>query len=193
MASKSWYIWLVRAAIAAFLVWAFVYLKDLHPLGSLSTKASDGDLSGVSIRFKGATLAGWAGGSKLWSLDSKNIQVSDDRRCVTFDGLAHGKLFEVSNPVATLAASRLVYNTYTQDLYAPKPVDIKFVSGPSLRAANAYWNCRKSKLIVERGVDVHIAGSAIHGESAEVDFHNRELKIHKLKGELDPDKALGGE
>lgn len=174
--------------ILGCIIFAFIFIKRMHPFGALEIPQPKTELSGLAIEFKGATLAGWVGGSKRWSFESKSVRVSDDRRSVSFKGLAHGKLFDGKDAIASLSADKIVYNTYTQDIYSPQPVAIKFLNGPTLKAHNAYWNGQKSKLVVERGVEVHTANSSINGNSAEADFGNHELTLHGVSGQFNSEQ-----
>jgi len=181
---KRWFPWITGAVIVGGLVWSFFYLKDLHPLGSLGTKLDRDHLAGVAIRFKNAKLVGRSEGKKVWTFEARTIDVSKDRRTATFRGVTRGSMLQNDEEIASLAADKVVYNTFTRDVEAPGSAELSLKNGPSFRIRKAFWNARQSKLICEGGVDVALDGSTMHGERMTADLVKKELVVEKVKGQI---------
>jgi len=181
---KRWFPWITGAAIAAGLVWAFFYLKELHPLGSLGAQLDKDHLAGVVIRLKNARLVGRSGGKKIWTFEARTIDVSRDRRLATFKGVTRGSLLQNGRRIASLSAGEVIYNTFTQNVAVPGSAEIALTDGPSFKVRDAYWDAGKSRLVCQGGVDATLAGSALHGERMTVDVEKKELTIHKVSGRI---------
>lgn len=168
----------------AGLAWMFLYLKDMHPLGSLGAKLDNDQLSGLAIRFNNAKLVGRSEGEKVWELEAKSIELSRDRRLTTFKGVARGSLIQDGEKIASISADEVTYNTFTRNVMAPGVAELKLEKGPSFKVHKIYWNAKKSKLYCEDGVEAVLDGSTIQGDRMIADLENKELEIHKVRGSI---------
>jgi hypothetical protein len=181
---KRWFPWIAGGVIVAGLVWAFIYLKDVHPLGALGTKLQPDRLSDVAIRFKGAKLVGRSEGRKVWTFEAKTIDLSKDRRLATFKGITQGTLLEDGKRLASLSAGKVIYNTLTRDVSVPGTAEFALVDGPSFTLRGTYWNGRSSRLFSRGGVDARLDGSTFHGERMTADLDRKVLEVQKVSGRI---------
>lgn len=186
---KRWLPWVTGAVVLGGLVWSFLYLKDLHPLGPLGSKLDRGTLEGVSIRFKDATLVGRSDGQKVWTFHARTIDLSKDRRHAAFTGVTRGSLMRDGRQIASLSADKAVYSTLTRNVAVPGGAEFKLEEGPSFKVRNVLWDAKKSTLLCREGVEIELAGSTLHGERMTVDLDKKELTIEKVKGEIRLDES----
>lgn len=181
---KRWWPWITGAIVIAGLVWTFLYLKELHPLGSRGPRLDSDHLAGVAIRFNNAQLVGRSGGKRIWALEARTIDISTDRRRATFQDVTRGVLLRDGAPIASLAADNAIYNIFTRDVATPGDAELTLEDGPSFKVRKVFWNARKSKLFCEEGVDAVLDGSTMHGERMTADLQKKELTMYKVKGQI---------
>jgi len=179
---KRWLPWITAAVLAAGLVWAFLYLKALHPFGSVGTDLGDKHLAGVALRFDEAALVGWADGEKVWRIQARTVDVSKDRRRATFRGITRGYLLKKGRRIASISANEVVYDTITHNISVPGTAEVEVEDGPSLKANDIYWNAATSRLECLAEVSATVNGSTVHGERMVADLEKKELKIWKVRG-----------
>ena len=180
---KRWVPWITAAVVIGGLIWAFLYLKDIHPLGSLAPKLGADRMQGVGIRFNGAQLVGRANGKKVWLIQARTIDISKDRRKATFRGLTNGALMQNDKKVASISADEVVYNVLTQNVAAPGTAHLSIVGGPSLKVSKVYWNSQNSRLFCE-GVDAVLGANTMHGERMTADLDKKEITASKVSGTI---------
>lgn len=181
---RRWLPWATGAVVLGGLIWSFLYLKDLHPLGALGSRLGGNELEGVAIRFKNAKLVGRSGGKKVWAFEAKTIDVSKDRRLATFKGITRGWLFQDDAVVASLSADNVKYNTYTRNVSAPGSAEFRLKDGPAFKVHDVYWNAAKSKLVCKGGVKAELAGSTMNGDSLIANLANKEVTIYRVRGQI---------
>ena len=170
--------------IAAGSAWSFLYLKDMHPLGSLSPRLGKDHIDELSIVFKDAKLVGRSGGKKTWVFDAKTIEVSKDRTMATFKGITRGSMLDGDKVFASISAKDVTYNTYSRNVSIPGTAQLTMATGPTLKIRNILWIGNESKLNCFGGVDATIDGGTVHGDSMVVDFKKKELTIQKVNGQI---------
>ena len=176
--------WMTGAAIAGVLVWSFVYLKDIHPLGSLEARLGGDNLSGVAIRFEGSRLVGRLEGKPVWQFDADTIELSRDRRLATFRGIREGVLLRNGRNAATISAGKVVYDTYTRNISVPGEATVRLQDGPELRVRDSHWNSKESRLECRGGVSMSLAGSELQGDGLTLELEKKQLDITKVRGKI---------
>jgi hypothetical protein len=164
-------------------VWSLVYLSKIHPLGKLSTRLDNGELGSVAIRLKGARIVGRSDGKEMWSFEAKTIDLSRDRRFVTFQNITKGTLHLNNELIASLSADKVVYNTYNKNILIPGKAEIKIKNGPSLLIKQSTWDAGRSVLIC-KGVSANLAGSTLQGKLMFLYPESKKLVIEKVRGTI---------
>lgn len=170
------------------LIWTFLYLKDVHPLGALGSRLGTDHMAGVGIRFEGAQLVGRANGEKVWVIEARTIDISKDRRKATFRGLSRGSLLQNDKKIASISADEVVYNMFTQNVASPGTAELKLENGPCLKVRKVFWNAQSSKLFCEGGVDAVFGASTMHGERMIADLDKKEITASKVSGTIKLEK-----
>ncbi len=181
---RSWLPWVTSGVIVAALIWVFVYLKALHPFGSMEAKLKQDELPGIGLIFKDAQLVGRQNGKKTWAFKAKNIEVSRDRRLVTFHDITNGVLMKNGKVIASLAANKVVYNSITNEISVPGTSELKISGGPRLKVKNIYWNGQKSELVCKGGIRAVFDGSIMEGDRLTANLEKKELTINKVRGKI---------
>lgn len=187
---KRWLPWISGAVILAGMVWSFVYLKDIYPIGSHGSKLGRDSLEGISIRFKNATLVGRSEGKKVWTFKARIIDVSKDRRLAIFRDVAKGILLQDGKEIASLSSKKVAYNTITNNVSAPLGAEFVLKGGPTFKVHDVFWSAQKSKLLCQKGIDMELAGSTLHGENMTADLNKKELVIGKVNGKIKLDEGM---
>lgn len=181
---KKWLPWITGGVVIAALIWAFLYLKALHPFGAMEAKLKQDELSGIGLFFRDANIIGRQDGKKVWSFRAKSIEVSRDRRLVTFQNIINGTLIKDGNVIASLSAKKVIYDSLIGKISAPGLSEVKIVNGPTLKVKNIYWNGQKSKLVCTGGIRANFDGSTLEGERLTADFEKKEITIDKVRGTI---------
>ena len=171
------------AGVIGGLVWSFMYLKDIHPLGSLASRLGRDKMPGVAIRFEGAQLVGRSGGRPVWLIKAKTIDLSKDRRKATFRGLTNGELLQDGKKIASISAPEVVYNVITQDVAAPSAAKLSITNGPSFTVRKVFWNARTSRLFCEE-VDAKLGANTMHGKRMTADLEKKEINASQVSGTI---------
>lgn len=168
--------------VVAGLLWSFAYLRALHPFGSAVTDLGDERLENVGLVFDRATLIGWSDHSKAWQIHARAVEVSRDRRFATFREVTDSYLMSKGERLASISASKAVYNTLSRDVSLPGDVKLSVKDGPQLTTRNVSWNATRSKLACSGGVTATMDGSSFRGDSMEADLGNKELTVTRVRG-----------
>ncbi len=181
---KRWLPFTTAIVLAAGLVWSFMYLRALHPFGTAVSDLSDKPMQDIGLRFNDATLVGWSDHAKVWQIHARTVEVSKDRRLATFRGISKSYLMQKGEPVASVSANEVVYNTVTRNVSVPGAVQIKVKDGPSLKTKNVIWHSARSRLACQGGVTATVDGSTFHGDKLVADLGRKELTITKVRGTI---------
>jgi len=179
---KRWIPWITGFAIVGALLWSFVYLKKLHPLGSLETNLGKNNMNNYAIQFVDSKLVGRANGQKAWQFNAATVDLNKDRRTAVFKDIRKGSLLQNGKEIASLSAKEVAYNTITRNLTVPGEAQISMTGGPTIRVRNASWFSNESRLVCTGGIDASLAGSTMQGEGMTADLAKKELTITKVKG-----------
>lgn len=181
---KRWIPWITGLIIIGGTAWSFLYLRDMHPFGSLAPKLDKSGMDSIAMRFKGVHLIGKSNGKKTWSFKAGTIDVSKNRQMAVFNKSIKGSMIQNDKKVISLSSEKVVYNLYTQSVNVPGKTKLQIEDGPQITAGNLHWNAHDSKITCKKGISAAIAGSTLHGESLEADLRNKEVKIAKIKGQI---------
>lgn len=179
---RRWIPWATGAILILALMWAFVYLQTTHPFGSLETKLTQDELPGIGIELVGVKFIGRQNGNKAWTLNTDLVDVSRDRRYVTFRGATDGAILKGENKVVSVSARKIVYNTITRNLTIPGAARLKVNDGPCLTAKNIQWDAHNSRLVCSGGIQARFDGSTMEGENMVADLSKKEITMRKVRG-----------
>lgn len=181
---KRWLPIVTAIALVAGLAWSFMYLRALHPFGKSVTDLGEEPLQNVGLRFKGATLIGWANHQRAWQIHARTVDVSRDRRLATFRGVKDSYLMLKGDRVASMTANEVVYNTITRNVSVPGAATLSVKDGPDLKTRKIFWNSARSRLACSGGVIVTVDGSTFGGEKMVADLGKKELTVTKVHGTI---------
>lgn len=181
---KRWLPSITAVVALAGLVWVFIYVKDLHPLGSLERGWRQKEPSRLSISIDKAELVGRSGGHRIWAFKVGSIGLGKDRRLATFRSVKNGRIYRDDRQVASISADEVIYNTMTLDVSIPGKAMIRMVDGPELSLRKLYWNSMKSKMVCEGGAYAVMGKSSFEGKAMTLDLRTKELTLTKVKGRI---------
>ncbi|MGC8834343.1 MAG: LPS export ABC transporter periplasmic protein LptC, partial [Armatimonadota bacterium] len=122
------------------------------------------------VRMRGAGIVLKSKGNRLWEMDADSIEVSQDRRTTTMDGLKNGRLYKGGKPVVTLTAARAVYDSQTRALRVFGGVTATTASGLILTTDVVEWSEKSRRLICPGKVVVRTKEATITGDWLEADL-----------------------
>ena len=181
---KRWLPYITGLVLVAGIAWSFAYMRALHPFGRAVTDLGDEHLQDVGLVFEGATLVGWSERQRIWKIQAKTVEVSRDRRRATFRHVTAGSLIKAREPIATMKAGKVVYNTITRNAFVPGAAALAVKDGPSFKTNSIYWKASASRLACGGGVSATFGGSTFHGEKMVADLAKKELTISKVYGTI---------
>jgi len=176
--------WITGGVVAVALVWAFLYLTALHPFGAVEARLKRDELPGIGLSFRDARLVGRQDSQMAWAFDAKTIDVSRDRRLVTFRGVTDGSLMKDGREVASLVAGKVVYNSMSNNLVVQGKAEVRLADGPTLEVRNIYWNAQKSKLVCTGGIRAVFDEGTMEGDRMVADLEKKELTVSKVRGTI---------
>lgn len=189
--SRWWISWLSGAMIIAAAAGTFFFLKDIHPLGSMSVFLGKNELEGISFQFENAQLVGRSQGRKIWLFGAKKVEVSADRRYADFEGVTEGKVLKDDKVVASVSADKVVYDTVTKNVRSPETATLEIVDGPTFKFREVFWDSRNSRLTCTGGADAELAGGTMHCENMVADVEKKEITAYKVSGTIPIDETGG--
>ena len=176
---------LLRLGGLALIIGAiWVSLRSVNPVEALKSEVAKNGLPGLAIQFNDAKLVGWSAGKRVWQIDSKKIDIENNRQRAIFEGDARGELMSGDRKIASIHTDKAIFNLASKDLFVPGIADVSIPNGPSLRAGKVYFNSAASKLVCEGGMDASLGAGTVHGQKMTIDLINKDVTISKVVGKV---------
>lgn len=125
-----------------------------------------------------------SGGTKLWSLRARRVELAQNRSSVTMHDIADGRVYQENKPILKVRAGKLYYDAFSSCLTVSGSVDIRGMKGQRVSTPGLVWNISRGVLCTTGPVRFESSLGKVLAGRLSINVRNSQIELSDVRGTM---------